>query len=888
MATIIKDRIGDSVNANFADLRAWWLARNGNLVASGVRIIAELEPQGWHSTNNKILLMTQAKGNTDSDNYYTIRALPGHEFLGNFHDIDNVPWLSSFQFAGFEGCPAHTRLEHFVIRHSGGQFADDAVMAMGVEGSGVVIDSLGFWQIRTSQAVPNSSTFAAIAVSVGSGATIKNCFINTVNCTALSNSADECQAHAFGMIMQTQGGIKAYNNTIGNITAHNLRVPDKDEDIATASAYGLQFRNSSGNFIKNNYVYSVSQVDSDPDHEGEALDYSLTFAGDNGTIFAHNFGEDSSAVGAAVLDFVLDSSGNRGGFAGSAVVQDEGAAQGNCHLVGGIILETSGVPFEHLKGHTRDIDGTLRGTITGGAYDPFPFSVGADQSPSGLDIYVQEGVPLYVRGTQTIPANSGIDLFMPVANQASNRFIDIFNRGDVEGNYTEIAGNWAISNSILYNASLDGGDIIQLNYNDPLKYNDVTVTYELMKDYAGSHVQVLFPKFWNVGTDIRIGIYKTFKHIIIQQHQDGVGIKSELFTTSALPFPSNLKGAKAVVRSEIVGSAISVYLNDEFVGVQKLIGSGLNRGQPAFAPLSSHTEPVVGITSLQIGTPQMPLTLQGSQNPSGFLNLYLSSKLTANSIDDGFQFYFEDFNTEIPNQILNLAFWITTESGVILDGADVDGWLTKFPLPSISGTTLVDPSERPVYSATGFPTGPPAGTKSRLTYDGVNDTMRWVSPVGGIITGSGYTIFSALTIPSGDASLDVYFSANTHNSTNGIFLQMHQTSARQNIDGVNTNVHAGVDAGNFKGTNIHVQRFNGIVFDGWVSGSGYNQNTDTLSSGPIPSGDIFIGCRPDGGGVWDSDLSEIIIYNRVLPNAEINTVANYMADKWTLGWEDLP
>ncbi len=648
MVTIITDRIGFSAEASFRDLKTWWEIRRGDLVGSGLRVIAELEPQGWHSSLNPILTMVPDPGIiTDSTHYYHIRTIEDNKFNGNFNHLHSIPHLSSTQAPVVTIGIPYTRVEHFIIQNSGGAFfsgdGGEIITTFGNNmGRNIIVDSLGFYQLNRSTTVHPSGFRTSTFVAISSGVDFRNCVVLDNQAKANSDSDDVSIIRAIGVIVDAQNptgvGVNFYNNTIGNTTALHTRIAVKDK-FTIADAVGVIVDGAPNNFVKNNYVYGTLATELDTSFSKLGFE-SGYFGHDSATkaVFAHNFSEDNSADSILVLEDMRETSGNRSLIDPLLHMQDKDT---NVHIFIDSILATSGVPFRVNDGFTHDIDGNLRGSFIGGSYSPFPWAIGVDSPPSGIDL--QTGVPLHTVGTEPdLVSISGIDLFTRSQNEASNRHYDIFDRGIIGSDYNIVQGSWGISNNQLISTTENYNDTIQLSRGRPNKWMEVDVEFEKLRDTGpDTFTAAYFPKYIDADNFVLLGMTLFTTQVSLFEVSNGTLDSLTTFTASNLPFDPITNRAR--LKALMVGSGITTFLNDEELGTIYFEGSGLHAAEPALTIITPQTQTTVAVNTFTVKEPQLPLYLHATQVLTDTIPLVLTNAVIANSIADGIRFYFEDF-----------------------------------------------------------------------------------------------------------------------------------------------------------------------------------------------------------------------------------------------------
>ncbi len=236
----------------------------------------------------------------------------------------------------------------------------------------------------------------------------------------------------------------------------------------------------------------------------------------------------------------------------------------------------------------------------------------------------------------------------------------------------------------------------------------------------------------------------------------------------------------------------------------------------------------------------------------------------------------------VPLSVANIAFWIGADKNIIFDESDVvTDWDARFPV-EYEGTQAGTPD----YLATGL------GGRPTVDFGVAFDTFEYVVPVGqpeGFITGNQFTVFHVVSQASGDVTLDVPWAirVGTDTPAQSIYFQMSSVAIRISIHGVNHNLHTAATNIEMFGDRIHVLRFDNTDLQGWFSGQAYAFSPGTIVTPHIPSGTIHIGSRVDDSQNFDDNLSEVLMYNRNLTDAEINKIANDMASRWNLSWANI-
>ena len=371
--------------------------------------------------------------------------------------------------------------------------------------------------------------------------------------------------------------------------------------------------------------------------------------------------------------------------------------------------------------------------------------------------------------------------------------------------------------------------------------------------------------------------YSNTPEVVVAEKTDGVFNWIKEYTASALPFST--ADSRARIKTTIEGSGILTYMNDELLGTEYLLGSGNHAAEPALLIVTSQTTPTVGIHDLVVKEPQLPLMLQGSQSPSGFLDLVLKNAVKVDSIADGIQFHSETFLT--PNEIDNLSVWLHADFGVVKSGSDLVSWTDQQ-----NGKTGVGlGATPPQVNDTGF-----NGLRS-IQLDNVSedDLIHFAggSGIWGNANGEQTIIMAAHR--TGSTSNDVVIATNdffeywtlTNNQA-----QIRQTDATDTVD------TAGGGVSDFDSEGIHVARYNGSIFDGWFNGTPYDGNPFTLTSS-VPNhqftDNVHLGNRRDQLIAFQGHYRIVLFYDTVLTEAQINNVVtNYVEPQCGLSlWSDI-
>lgn len=214
-----------------------------------------------------------------------------------------------------------------------------------------------------------------------------------------------------------------------------------------------------------------------------------------------------------------------------------------------------------------------------------------------------------------------------------------------------------------------------------------------------------------------------------------------------------------------------------------------------------------------------------------------------------------------PNQVSGLFSWHKADSiEGLADGAEVASWSDS----SGNGHTLTGSAFlQPLYK-TGIQNGKPI-----LRFDGINDQFTYTVAA----TSQPFTVFTVAKW--GATTFGTVLDGDTINT-----LRLYRSDANT------ANMHAG--GGIVLGGPQAVLEAFGIyalIFNGASSSGRINGGTGTSgNAGASAIAGIHVAAQGDGGGPFDGDLAELIIYNSALTLANMNIVGRYLAQKYAISW----
>lgn len=293
----------------FATPQAWFDAYTGDLVSSGLICVGYLV--GEHTFGGSGVALKMTGSHTDAEHYYVLRGGRSANFgpdrsgfTGSFSPLDLVDQhgikLTNIRTSGAIYCDVpHTKFQRFLITGASGS-TSYSTNSLPVYRYGIfldsnaktsVIDGVGVHRFNFQASGYGSNPVKIHLVTAGiinlaSGSQIRNCAINDLRTTALSNLSSiiqECTASTFGILsgknlVATPSTFSRYttdawvvNNNITYLYAESTAyptiagVPFSGVDIK-ATTYGIALDcadSDASNYIgytKNNIVSDVSVV----------------------------------------------------------------------------------------------------------------------------------------------------------------------------------------------------------------------------------------------------------------------------------------------------------------------------------------------------------------------------------------------------------------------------------------------------------------------------------------------------------------------------------------------------------------------------------------------------------------------------------------------------
>jgi len=211
---------------------------------------------------------------------------------------------------------------------------------------------------------------------------------------------------------------------------------------------------------------------------------------------------------------------------------------------------------------------------------------------------------------------------------------------------------------------------------------------------------------------------------------------------------------------------------------------------------------------------------------------------------------------------------------VSADGNSILGVRDKSP----AGAHLSEATNGPTYKV-GILNG-----QSVARFDGTNDTLK--SAAAAFSLGPGITAFLVATQTTAPGSRYVIGGDGDHMLiTNGANNQI-VWGGSQNVG------YSLIQSANFLATTtgIIVGTYNTALASGsevtaWRNGTVFPTVTSSAeNTGNVLMTQFAAGATVAGGSFWNGDIAETLIYNAVLTNSQINTVANYLVAKYALSW----
>jgi len=221
-----------------------------------------------------------------------------------------------------------------------------------------------------------------------------------------------------------------------------------------------------------------------------------------------------------------------------------------------------------------------------------------------------------------------------------------------------------------------------------------------------------------------------------------------------------------------------------------------------------------------------------------------------------------------PTDISDLICWFDAGAGITLNSGNVSDWEDQSGNANdLAQSTATD---QPLYTATNAD----LNNMPSVDFDGVTEFMETAGFAGG-----------DLSQPN-----TLFFAGKRNDSTASRYVYDGLTSSKRHAFYTlsnNATHFAGVNlSGSTYGTGAHV------FGSQWNSGSSkiFKDGGTADASGDNGSfalAGLTVGAKFDHTSELDFDLAELILYDKLLSDTEMNDVGNYLADKYGTTWTDI-
>lgn len=232
--------------------------------------------------------------------------------------------------------------------------------------------------------------------------------------------------------------------------------------------------------------------------------------------------------------------------------------------------------------------------------------------------------------------------------------------------------------------------------------------------------------------------------------------------------------------------------------------------------------------------------------------------------------HFNQTKSQVPSNIPNLKLWLKSDTGVVLNGINVSSWKDQ------SGNSLnayqINSVNQPSY------TGNMLNGKPAIHFNGSQILNGVVIPS---LSSSSLSIF---IIASGNAmtsTFNILFDIGPY-ANGGLWLCSYQNKFTiYNQNTYYSSSTASLYSSGFNPTIFEYKKNINTLSESFLNTQYTSSSTNSFVNFAYFDGAYNIGGDPTYSGLWNGDVFEIIIFDRVISNAEETSINNYLIKKYS-------